>query len=53
MWHYQIVTEWGECLEGGAFKDRDEMHRYCERRMKKLGADNWFAEFIPDKEGGD
>ena len=50
MWYYQIVTEWGECLESGAFKDKDEMRRYCERRMKKLGAANWWAEYEEDGE---
>ena len=45
MWHYQIISEYGECLEGGAFRDKEEMYRYCERRMKQLNADNWFAEY--------
>lgn len=45
MWYYQIITKDGECLEGGAFRDEDEMRRYCERRMKKLNADDWWAEY--------
>lgn len=48
MWYYEIITEYGECLEGGAFRDKEEMRRYCERRMKQLNADNWFAEYIEE-----
>ena len=45
MWYYEIITEDGECLEGGAYADKEEMRRHCERRMKQLNADNWFAEY--------
>lgn len=45
MWYYQIVTADGECLESGIFRNREEMHRYCERRMRQLYADNWWAEY--------
>lgn len=45
MWYYQIITEYGECLEGGAYVDKEEMRRHCERRMKQLNADNWWAEY--------
>lgn len=45
MWYYQIVSKYGECLEGGAFRDKEEMFQYCERRMKQLNAHTWTAEY--------
>lgn len=45
MWYYQISAEDGKCLEGGVFKNKDEMRRYCERRMKQLNAYSWWAEY--------
>ena len=50
MWRYRIVAKDGECLETGMFRDEDEMYRYCERRMKRLNADNWVAEEEEDEE---
>lgn len=46
MWHYQIITEWGECLESGVATNEEEMCKYCNRQMKRLGAYNWIAEYM-------
>lgn len=45
MWYYQIVSEWGECLESGTFRDEEDMVGYCDRRMRQLQAKNWWAEY--------
>lgn len=50
MWYYQIVSKYGDCLEGGTFRDKEEMCRYCERRMKQLNAYTWSAEYSEEAE---
>lgn len=50
MWFYQIITEWGECLEGGVYRDKNEMRRRCERQMKRLNAFTWYAEYREDED---